>query len=443
MRTSSPAKAPPRYQATDERGVRAREDYEAFRGTLFATELIAPLSAWLHERSVDLRLQSHGGYADVLDAYGMADVPESEGLFGGGSYDFLRLAASAGHVGGQRYVSSETFPTIGTLDLSLDEVRILMGRAFSAGINRLMHHGNAYPYIQPDGQRWYPFHPVDDSAFATGPLDLSFDIHPDAEIWPSLPALNQVAARLSYALSRGSAVAEVAWLYPEWRAENFPNFGVEPGAYESDTSIALRRAGFGYDRISRSGLAGSTSTDAVLQVGQGSVPGPPRRRCSRRGPEDAAGDRARGRGRRAGGLAWRLPGARRRSGRRPEARDAMVSSLVESLRGTVVVVSSVEEIPAAIANAGVTPSLSPIDSAGLLMSVEHRRVSGGDVYFLFNESYDARTDQLRIEGAFDEALLLDPETGEPVATDLEGDVLTVSLPAARGAVLWVTRPRQD
>ena len=35
--------------------------------------------------------------------------------------------------------------------------------------------------------------------------------------------------------------------------------------------------------------------------------------------------------------------------------------------------------------------------------------------------------------------MLDPETGKPVATDLEGDLLSVTLPGARGAVLWVTR----
>jgi hypothetical protein len=75
------------------------------------------------------------------------------------------------------------------------------------------------------------------------------------------------------------------------------------------------------------------------------------------------------------------------------------------------------------------------------MSVERRQVSDGDVYFLFNESYEQRTDRLRIEGAFDEALLLDPETGKPVATDLEGDVLTVTLRGTRGAVLWVKRLR--
>ena len=80
----------PRYQAIDERGKRAREDYEKLRGDSFSQELITTLRTWLHDRDIDLRLQAHGGYADVLDAYGMADVPESESLYGGGSYDFLR-----------------------------------------------------------------------------------------------------------------------------------------------------------------------------------------------------------------------------------------------------------------------------------------------------------------------------------------------------------------
>ena len=75
-----------------------------------------------------------------------------------------------------------------------------------------------------------------------------------------------------------------------------------------------------------------------------------------------------------------------------QARDAEVRTRVENLRSTVQHVSSVEEIPTAISNAGVTPSLSPIDSTGLQMSVQHRQVTGGDVYLLFNESYSRRSD---------------------------------------------------
>jgi hypothetical protein len=425
-----------RYRAADERGLRAREDYEDIRGVLFGQDLAGALHAWLAERGIGLRLQAHGGYADVLDAYGMADVPESEGLYGGGSYDFLRLSASAAHLGDKRYVSSETFPSVGALQLTEDEARILMGRAFSAGINRLVHHGNAYPFVHDDGQRWYPFHPLEDSAFATGPLDLTFDIHPDADIWASLPALNRWAARLSYALSRGASISEVAWLYPEWNAENFANFGVEPGAYESETSVALRRAGFSYDRVSRSALTSSTSADETLSVGVASF-----QALLVEGVHaaDPAMLEAIERAAEAGvPVVWIGEFPERATGLvDAQARDAEVRSRVENLRSVVLLVSAVEEIPTAISNAGVTPSLRPADAGGLQASVQHRRVTDGDLYFLFNESYAQITERIQIEGASRGVLLLDPDTGDPVAANLEGDVLTLTLPGARGVVLWI------
>ena len=40
----------------------AREDYEGCRSALFAEALIEPVCTWLHERDIELRLQSHGGY---------------------------------------------------------------------------------------------------------------------------------------------------------------------------------------------------------------------------------------------------------------------------------------------------------------------------------------------------------------------------------------------
>ena len=427
-----------RYQATDGRGSRAREDYETLRSVRFAEELIEVLRTWLQDRGIELRLQAHGGYADILDAYAMADIPESEGLYAGGSYDFLRLSASAAHVQGKRYVSSETFVSVGRLALTEPEARILMGRAFSAGINRLVHHGNAYPYLHQDGQRWFPFRPLADSAFSTGPVDLSFDIHPDAEIWAALPGLNRMASRLSYALSRGAAMAEVAWLYPQWDAENFANFVVEPGAFESATSKALRRAGFSYDRISRSALASSTSEAGTLNVGQGSYEALLVEGRLAASPETLAGiERAASAG---VPVVWIGQFPERADGLRDaEARDAAVATLVESLRLLVTVVAGVEDVPMAIANAGVIPSLGPVDSAGLQFSLQRRHVNDGDIYFLFNESYEERTDTVRIKPSFADAVLLDPETGQVIATEINGDTLTLTLAGARGALLWVAR----
>jgi hypothetical protein len=429
---------PSRYQASDDRGARAREDYEAFRSARFADELIGTLHSWLQSKGIDLRLQAHGGYGDALDTYAMAEVPEAEGLYAGGSYDFLRLAASAAHVGGRRYVSNETLVSVGKLELSEEEARLVIGRAFSAGINRLVHHGNAYPYLHEDGQRWFPFQPLADSAFTTGPVDLTFNIQPDAPIWEALPVLNRMSARLSYALSRGSAAADLAWLYPHWEVVNFPNGGIVPGAFESETSKSLRGAGFSYDRVSRAGLTGSSSETGVMRVGERVYSALLVEGSEAASPEMLDGVQ---RAVDAGVTVVWIGGFPERAEGLVDAapRDASVAALVESLRATVVVVASAEQIPVALGDAGLKPSLGPVGSSGLELSVERRIVDGGDVYFLFNESFEPRTEALRIEDPFAEVLLLDPETGRSEQADLEGDVLTVTLPGARGAVLWVRR----
>lgn len=429
---------PPRYQSTDERGVRAREDYEAVRGASFSREVIQALSAWLKDRDIVLRLQAHGGYADALDTYALAEVPESEGLYAGGSYDFLRLAASSAEVAGKRFVSSETLVSVGARELTVDEARLVIGRAFSAGINRLMLHGHSYPYLHTDGQRWFPFHPREDSAVTTGPVDLSFDLRPDAAIWDELPALNQMMTRVSYALSRGAAVTEVAWLHPERQVENFPNLGVEPRRFESDISKALRAAGLSYARVSRAALAAAGSEDAELQVGEASFRAI---LVSDPGAVDPSVLRALQDAVDAGvPVIWFGNFPSRADGLvDAEARDAMVATLVESLRGGVRVADSVARIPLEVLDAGVAPSLAPVGSTGLALSVARRRVAGGDVYFLFNESYEEMTEQVRIAASFAKATLLDPDTGQPLPTVLEGDVLTITLGPVRSAVLSVER----
>ena len=87
-----------------------------------------------------------------------ADIPEAETLFGHGSFDFLKLASSAAHVTNRTYTSSESFinvraPHIGT-KLTMEELQLLAGRQYSAGINRLVFHGVPYPYTRSDGKEW-------------------------------------------------------------------------------------------------------------------------------------------------------------------------------------------------------------------------------------------------------------------------------------------------
>ncbi len=210
--------AGPAYAADDAHGERVREDYEDLRGDRFRAAFIAPVAAFAADRHTALRLQAHGGYAPVLDAYTLADVPESEGLYAQGSMDFLELAASAAHVAGRSTVSSESFVAVSPLGTPMteDERWMLAGRAYVAGINRLMFHGAAYPYVRANGATRGPFVPDPDAGVVwSGPFLITSRFEPDSAEASTLPEFTLALTRLSYAMTRGTDVAEVAWLRAE------------------------------------------------------------------------------------------------------------------------------------------------------------------------------------------------------------------------------------
>ncbi len=136
------------YRGEQDKAERVREDYELTRQALFISEFVQPLRQWIHSQGIDLRLQAHGGFGDYLDVYQLADIPEAEGLFAGGSFEFLKLAASAGHIAGRSTISSESFITMDRNynGLTLEDYYLLMGNAFAAGITRTICHGYAYHY---------------------------------------------------------------------------------------------------------------------------------------------------------------------------------------------------------------------------------------------------------------------------------------------------------
>ena len=134
------------YKSKNNISKRVYEDYLHTREHLFMTEFLLPLKNWTNSLDIKLRLQAHGGYGNYLDAYAIADVPESEGLFAGGSFDFLKLASSAGNIANRKIVSSESFIKIdfNSNKLEKSDYERLAGNAFAAGINQIVFHG--YPY---------------------------------------------------------------------------------------------------------------------------------------------------------------------------------------------------------------------------------------------------------------------------------------------------------
>jgi hypothetical protein len=233
---------------------RVREDYRDVRAELFRTEFLEPLLETIHPSGAGIRLQALGGYGDYLDTFAAVDVPEAEDFGLRGAYDFLKLASSAAHVAGRHRSSNEAFvkglPDSGSRGLGEDAYHWLAGGAFASGINQLVYHGRAYPFVDASGAPWYPFERLQ----VTTRLDES------NPIWPRLPHLNATFARLTYAMTRGRANSRIAWLTTGLRPpeldDDWPD---HPGPYPEISPIArvLRQNVIGYDRVSRRQLVSS------------------------------------------------------------------------------------------------------------------------------------------------------------------------------------------
>ncbi|MCP4036653.1 MAG: hypothetical protein GY733_06930, partial [bacterium] len=354
----------------------------------------------------------HGGYGDYLDTYALADVPESEGLFAGGSFDFLKLAASAAHVAGRRWVSSESFITLrlfGTR-LSRDEMRLLAGRAYSAGINRLAFHGVPYPYTRVDGQIWFPFSGGFGRILA-GPMPMSS--HIDAGFLAELPSFNLFLGRLSVAMSRGEPAGDVAWLrsdpiYPD--AASFQLGRIEPRAGESVVTKALRARGLVHDRVSQRMLAGAELVGDEFQIGAR------RYRALLLDPLEVAEPEllesivaiaeagipvlA------LGALPARAPGLRD-----ARQRDRRVATEVKRLSRSVIQVPALSRLEELLERAVGNTLVEPPAGTSLSVSLERRRGKAGDTLLVFNESWSAQEARLRFVVGGGALTLWDPRSG--------------------------------
>ena len=421
------------------RAERIREDYEDVRRWLFEERFVERFVSWAHRRHLGLRLQAHGGYGDYLDTYARADVPESEGLFGDGSFDFLKLAASAAHVADHRWVSSESFVTLrlfGTR-LSEDDMRLLAGRAYSAGINRLVVHGVPYPYSRADGGIWYPFGGGFGRILA-GPLPISS--HVDAAVLAELPDFNRFLARLSVAMSQGAPAADLAWLrsdplYPDVASLHIGRS--DPHAGESATTRALRGRGLVHDRVSRRMLSGAVPRRDAVQIGARTY------RAVLLDPleiaEPALVERLADIAEAGipvlalGALPRRAPGLRD-----AEARDRRVQAATKRLASLVVQVRNPDRLEALLGQHVTATLVEPPPGGNLAVSLERRHSRAGDTLLVFNESWAPTTARLRFTRAGGPLTLWDPRTGSHTTLRdhvQPGDIVPVELDAAQSLIL--------
>jgi hypothetical protein len=186
---------------------RIRRDYWQTVSDLWIDNFFAPLVDWLHSRGLMARVQAHGAPVDLLKAYGMADIPETEQLYADGKMEFLKAASSAAHIYGRSVVSAESFVHFGmAYQSTVESLQRDANRLITAGVNQIVYHGFPYVYLDRPEPGWYPFaEPV--------PFSDHFNDH-NAKIWPAIPAMNAYISRLQLIARRSTPEARYAVYLP-------------------------------------------------------------------------------------------------------------------------------------------------------------------------------------------------------------------------------------
>jgi hypothetical protein len=185
-----------------------RYDYRTLISEMILREFYEEFAMICRENGACSRVQCHGAPTDLLSAYAVVDVPESEAILF--PPPFSRIAASAAALAGKSTVSAETFTCIYGFpgDSAAEpyrywrreqvaDLKLLADAVFAHGVNQIVWHG--MPFNGPGGQNEF---------YA------SVHVGPDGGLASELPAFNDYLERVSSLLKLGRTESRLAIYLP-------------------------------------------------------------------------------------------------------------------------------------------------------------------------------------------------------------------------------------
>ena len=436
-------------------GDRVREDYTDVRTELFIENFIRPMRDWAHGAGSELKVQPYGHVikGDYQKVGLEIDGHDTEHLYASGAFPAQKTVSSSARMAGKKLVSCESFVQVFTLGpaislnhhLPVDHLHLLAGRSFAAGVNRLTYHTKAY---DRDGANdWWPYETF------TYDLDRS-------EHWETLTDLNLPWTRLSYLMQQGEQAAPLGVMYTN---EVGGVLGADPGRMnvvevlrfmvagdwphhgESDWSIALRTAAYGYNTI-EPGLFRTTELEgdvfcirkacfeglliaeqeleslavadlsAIVRIAESGFP------VFMLGEKPLAARRARG--------FSPDPGTN-------DSSDAEIRDLLGRLAARLIHADSVEELADTLSRAGISRPLQPTNR-DLDRLTTHYRETEDDVFVLFFNESEAHSETSFRPNDTGTMYWMDPYDGSVTPLGSPGEI-SVALGPFRTGVLWIDR----
>lgn len=246
----------------DETSLRVLYDYRQTIADLLLEKFTIPWREWAKAQGKIVRNQSHGSPANILDCYGVVDIPETEGR------ELLRFkfAASAAHILNKPLASAEAATWLNEhFKSNLGDVKAAIDNYFIGGVNHIVYHGICYSPINDTWPGWLFY-----AAVHFQP------IHP---FWKDFGTLNNYVTRCQSFLQSGKPDNDILVYFPfsdhnsEAGRDLLQHYDGMKGFENTDfdkVSQDMLAKGYAFDFISDNQLQQVTTNGSLLQTPGGS-----------------------------------------------------------------------------------------------------------------------------------------------------------------------------
>lgn len=223
-----------------------RYDYYRTMSELTIENFFEEMTACCHSLGSKSRIQAHGTWADILKAYGSADIPEGESFGAQDCYQVnsihRRFAASAAHIYGKRIVSNESFTWLRMPRFleTLENMKAAADAIFLDGINLIVNHG--YAYAPQEEKGGWPFY-------------ASSNLNDHEYYWKFFGELGKYLQRISALMQWGRHCCEVGVYLPQsdvWAENPLANLHMGMKLQEyigEETADRIQRMGYYFDYL--------------------------------------------------------------------------------------------------------------------------------------------------------------------------------------------------
>lgn len=251
-------------EGSEETVARVKCDYRETLSDLHLAYL-SRWTEWAHAHGCLTRNQAHGGPGNLIDAYAVSDIPETEiySRYAESYLPMLKLSSSAAHLKGSTLASSESFTWLGQhFQVALSEVKPAADFLLLSGVNHIFFHGIPYSSKDAPWPGWQFYAAV--------------NFGPEGGLWHDLPAFNRYVTRCQSVLQPGRPANDVLlylpfhdiWQSPDGLVKQFTTAGEWMKGYPFyDAATLLWEHGYGYDEVSDRFIAQAKCENGKIVLG--------------------------------------------------------------------------------------------------------------------------------------------------------------------------------